>query len=450
MLARILRIFVVICLGAGLSASPAARAAQENSGIRPLSLHEALQLARERHVEVLVAQERVRQAIDRIGQAKSDYLPHFDAAVSQYRKTVNLAAFGINPGVPGFDPTPPAFNVFDARIYLKQTLFDLAALRRLNAAKVGQRLSLAEQEKAEADALALVANLYLEAQRAQEAIEYAQYLQKRDNARLGLAASQRQLGLGSDYDVTGAKATAADSRNLVARVKAEAEERRLDLVAELGLPEREALRFTTQEAWLKRGVPSETDLETMIESHPDINVAQRQVETQTQQRRQETAEYYPKIGASADVGASGTDVHNVADTYSFGGQVSIPIYQGGLRQARVQEATSKIRESEIQLEQTRRDKLSDARSALVSLRRAAEGYRAAQADLTKANQGLGLAKEKLGIGLGNDIQVVEAQAAWASAKDNLSEALATYRLAWVNLEYRLGRMVPWTEELNAL
>ncbi|MFO1464017.1 MAG: TolC family protein [bacterium] len=448
MTARILRILAWLVLSLASSPLPLAFPAVESSAARQLSLYEALRLAKERHVQVLVAQERVRQAIARIAQAKSGLYPRFDAATSQYRKTVNLEAFGIDPGTPGFDLTPPPFNVFDARLYLKQNLFDLTVLRRLGAARSGQRLSLAEQEKAEADALALVANLYLEAQRAQDAVEYVQYLQKRDGARLGIAASQKQLGLGSDYDVTGAKASFADSQNLVARARAEAEERRLDLVAALGLPPEQPLRFTTRDPWLAKAPPAETDLETLLAAHPDVAVAQRQVEAQVQQRRQEVAEYFPKIGASADIGASGPHPGNATDTYSFGGQLNIPIYQGGLRRARVQEASSKIRESEAQLEQTRRDKLADAKSALVSLRQAAETYRAAQATLAKAQQGLSLAKERLAIGVGSELEVIEAQADWASSKDHLSESLATYRLAWINLEYRLGRMIPWMEEIK--
>jgi len=441
------RIRILLCGLLGLVFASFA-SAEPGTVPKSLSLPEALQLARERHVQVLVSQERVRQALARIAQVKSGLYPRFDAAISQYRKTINLEAFGIDPGTPGFDLTPPPFNVFDARLKLQQTLFDLTLFRRLDAARSGQRLSAAEQEKAEADALALVANLYLEAQRAQEAVEYAQYLQKRDWARLGIADSQLRLGLGSDFDVTGARAALADSRSLVARVRAEAEERRLDLAAALGLPVDQPLSFTTRDPWLRRKPPQDGELDSLLASHPDVLVAQRQVETQVQQRRQEVAEYYPKLGASADVGASGPDPGNVTDTYSFGGQLSIPIYQGGLRKARVQEASSKIRESEAQLEQTRRDRLAEAKSALVALRQAEEGYRAAQADFAKAAQGLGLARERRGIGLGSDLEVIEAQATWASAKDQSSEALATYRLAWVNLQYRLGRMGPWLEEME--
>lgn len=444
------RFFSILFLFGSLvlfSPSASLLAANSSSG-KSLSLYEALQLAKERQVQVLVSQERVRQALARISQAKSNLYPRFDAAVSQYRKTVNLEAFGIDPGTPGFDLTPPPFNVFDARIKLQQNLFDLAVLRRLDAARGGQRLSLAEQEKAQADALALVANLYLNAQRAQEAVEYAQFLQKRDGARLGIADSQRQLGLGSDFDVTSARAALADSRNLVSRARTEAEERRLDLVAAIGLPMDQPLAFTTRDPWLRRKAPQNSDLEGLMDGHPDLKVAQRQVESLVQQRKQEVAEYFPKLGASADVGASGPDPGNVANTYSFGGQLSVPIYQGGLRKARVQEATSKIREGEIQLDQTRRDRLSAAKTALVSLRQAEEGYRASQADLSKATQNLSLAKERLNIGVGSELQVIEAQASWASAKDNSSEALATYRLAWVNLQHQLGRMDAWLEEMK--
>lgn len=423
--------------------------AQASLPPRTLSLKQALQMARERQIQVLIAEERVQQALARISQAKSSLRPQFSASASQYRRTVNLEAFGIEPGTAvGFDVTPPPFNVFDARIFLQQTLFDLTARRRLNAAKSGERLSEAERGQAEAAALSLVANLYIEAQRAQDAEEYIRALQRRERSRLGVATSEQSLGLGSAFRVTQSKAMLGSSESRVVQAHSAAVERRLDLAAALGLPQDQEIRFTSRESWLPTGIPNSSGLEALLEAHPDIVVAKRRVDLQVAELRQEKAEYYPKIAVNADVGASGTTPDNSTDTYSYGGQLSVPIYQGGLRRARLREAASKIRENEAQLDQTRRDRLADATRALVSLRQAQAVYRAAQLDLTRAVQALKLARDRRELGLGSDLEIVEAQADWAVAKDTQSEAVATYRLAWINLEYRLGRIRQWAEELK--
>jgi len=423
-------------------------AAAEKIPVHNLSLAEALRLAKERHIEVLVAEERVQQALARIGQARSGLLPQLEGTASEQRKTVNLKAFGINPNIPGFNPDVPPFNVFDARISLQQNLFDLTVLRRLSAAKAGQRLSVAEQEKTREDVLALVADMYLEAQRAEEAADYVQALQRQAGARLRIAEAQHQLGLGSDYDVTQARAELATAENQVAQARRERVERSLDLIAALGLPPDEAIRYSSRESWLEKSPPSQDELKGLVEGHPDLRVAKQQVDLNVAARRQEVAEYFPKVGAHADYGASGNDPSDSFDTYSYGGQLSVPIYQGGLTHSRVQEATSKVRESEWQRSQVQQDTLAQALQALNTLRESRAALNAARADLTKTAQGLGLAQQRLSLGVGNELQVVEAQAQVANAKDQQSEALATYRLAWVNLKHRLGQMRAWTEEMK--
>jgi len=438
---RVPRLFLCLLLGLATSSAEASSPAH-------LSLAEALRIARDRHVEVLVANARVEQAIARISQAKSGLLPQFQGTASQYRRTVNLEAFGIGPGIPNFDFTPPPFNTFDARISLTQFLFDASVLARLKAAKSGVHLSLAERRKTEEDALALVANLYVEAERAEESKAYAQAQLRRSDARLALAQSRLQLGLGSAIDVTQAKAERETSRQQLEAVKANAEERRLDLFAALGLEPSETRSLEAPTVLGKQKVPAERDLEMSLSGHPDVVLAERLVEQSEHDRKTEVAAYYPRLTGSADYGASGLNPGNVDGTYSYGGQMQVPIYSGGLTQSRIHEAQAKVKENRARLEQTQIDALSKAKSALVALQQATSGLKSVDAELTRTSQELGLAQEKLKTGLGNPFEVTESQAQLAYAQDLRSEARATYYLAWVNLLHALGTMDSLTEERN--
>src|SRR5262245_33239041 len=189
-------------------APPLSRA---ETGPLRLSLGEALRIAQERHVEVVVAEERVKQAISRISQARSGLLPQLSATASQNRQTRNLIAVGIE--IPGVNPLVGPFNSFDARLGLTQAIFDGAALERLRSARVGKALSLAEAEKTKQDVLALVATLYLEAKRAQESVSLTQSLLKQSEERLRLARSRLQLDLGTSFEVTQLTAERADNQS---------------------------------------------------------------------------------------------------------------------------------------------------------------------------------------------------------------------------------------------
>ena len=410
-----------------------------------LTLEEALRLAQERQVQAIVGQERVQQALTRISQAKSALYPQFQGNVSQYRRTFNLSTVGIDIPLPGFSPLVGPFNTMDARIYLTQTLFDATVLSRLKEAKLGHYLSQAQSQQAKLDAMALVANLFLEAQRAQNRIPWVKAQWLREQTRRNLAQTQKRIGLGSSVEVTQATASWEQAKANLGAAETQALERRLDLAAALGLPQDQPIRFVLEDRIDRLPVPKAGELQTLVASHPQVESARRQVSQRTQERKTEVAAFYPQLSANADYGASGEDPSNVDDTYNFGGQLTIPIFQGGLRRARVKEAESRIRESQSQLTDTLNQQEAKAKQALASMNQSLEVWRAADANLTLARQQMNLAQSRLGSGLGSQLDVVDARADQAVALDQKADAVTTYYQAKVNLAYSSGTLFQWVE-----
>ena len=183
--------------------------ADEVSAPLHLSFRKALELSQTRHVDVIVENERVQQAMARLGQAGSVLLPQVSASASQTRQTKNLEASGIT--LPGRDPLVGPFNSFDARVRVTQTLLDIGAIQRLRAAHAGKALSLAEYQKIKQDILSLIASLFVEAERAAQGLELAHAVLSRDDARLRIAAAQQELGTGSLLEVRQAQAAYTQS-----------------------------------------------------------------------------------------------------------------------------------------------------------------------------------------------------------------------------------------------
>ena len=67
----------------------------------------------------------------------SDLLPNINGRVSETRQTINLAAFGFGSGADSpFGDIPSIvgpFNVFDARVFLSQSVLDFGALNSSRA-----------------------------------------------------------------------------------------------------------------------------------------------------------------------------------------------------------------------------------------------------------------------------------------------------------------------------
>jgi outer membrane protein len=433
---------LLFCLSQNLGAT-------ETKNPLRLNLREALRMAKERNIEVIVANERVNQAIAHITQERSGLLPQFNGSASEIRKTINLEAFGIN--IPNTNPLVGPFNSFDARISLTQTLFDFETIERLKSARVGKQLSFAELKKVEQDTMALVGTLYLEAERAQNSVALSRALVKQGEERLRLASSRLELGLGTPLEQTQLQAELADTRSRLTQAITESEERRLDLLAALGLSLETHLLFPkektpsplTGEGWGEGDNDKQLNL---IASHPDVEVAKKEVEQKKKEKKIVKAEYFPKIVGSADYGASGTSPEEIFGTYSYGGQLSIPIYQGGLLEGRMHEASSQIRESEARLIDMKQQTEAKILSAQEALKRAAALLKASQAQQLATQKQLSITQGRLQTGLGTPLEVIEATTQIALSQDGQYEAQATYQLAQVNLAHAMGRMESLIQE----
>ena len=411
----------------------------------PLSFQEAVRLAGEKPPAVVMSHERVQQALARLAQARTNLYPQLSAAASETRRTVNLAAQGIT--IPGMDPLVGPFNTFDARLKLTQALFDAETLQGLRYAEAGHALALEEKRKVRQDTMALVGTLYIEAKRARDAVALGEALLERDKKETALAGSQVRLGTGSRQALDEAKAREADSVRYLAAARADAESRRLDLAAALDLPLERMISFSemptsppwneVQEAVLMNG-----------ETHPDVAVARETLNQRLAGADVIKAGYAPKVSASLDYGESGNVPSGSLATYNVGGQISIPIFEGGSRQKKVEEAEHQVRESRAGLEDTRVRIRAKARSAAQAEKKSWAGVQAAGTALSVADKDLALAREKLRLGLSTGIEEAEEEAKDAQARDAFEESVATYQTARVSLEQALGKMDALTQGAN--
>ena len=101
----------------------------------PLSLTilDAINRGLQHNLGLLNAEDAVNRAKGTRLTALADLLPNIDGHVTETRQVINLAVFGFNPanfGVPGI---VGPFNVFDARVDLSQSIFDVHAINDARA-----------------------------------------------------------------------------------------------------------------------------------------------------------------------------------------------------------------------------------------------------------------------------------------------------------------------------
>ncbi len=410
-----------------------------------LSLKEAVQraLGPQGNARVRLAAQSLRQSEARAAQARAALLPDVAASIGQQNQTRNLAAFGIRVQIPipgfVFPELVGPFNTFDIRATASQNIFDLASIRRYQAARSAIEAARAETENAAEQAADLVARLYLMAQRAEAALETARANVKLSEALLALAEDRKAAGTGTGLDVTRARVQLAHDRQRL--VAAENERRRalLELLRGIGLPLETEIVLTDE---LRHQPVEKATLEEArslaLKARPDLAAQQERERSAHLNYSAVKYERLPSLVGFADYGSIGNSIHRSLPTRTIGVSLRVPIFDGGRRDARRQESLALWRQERIRSDELRREIELAIREALDSLRAAEELVRVANEGLELAENELAQARRRYEAGVAGSLEVTDAQTRLERARENRIAALFAHNLARLDLARAMG------------
>ena len=418
-------------------------AAKISATVSSLSVEQAISLAIENNLATLLAKERETEARGFQKESLAALLPNISASAYQASITENLAALGFTPGrFPGFNSTfIGPFKNFDARLRLQQTVFSLTALRNYQAGRAGVRVTQMEEQLAREQVATGAALTYLESMRADRSVSAAEADVTLAQALLKLAQDQRDAGIATGVDVIRAETRLAQEEVRLSRAQTDAEEARLRLQRIIGLPLGSAFTLTDPLRFSTEPLPSiETAVATAEDNRPEVRVAKAEVTVDDYEKRAARDEQLPWLEFLGDYGVSGiTPVTSALPTRRYAIQLNVPIFNGGLTRGRVQVASSREKQAELQLASVRGQVEEDVRLAYSGLRTTAETVRAADLAVTLAERELEMARDRFRAGVGDNIELVTAQTALANARSDQITALALYNGARLNLAAALGR-----------
>ena len=418
-------------------------AAVVTQGPTALSLEQAIEIAIRNNSATLLAAERRREARGQARQARAGLLPNVSGVAYQASMTENLAALGFQPGTfPGFDTTfIGPVNNFDARLSLTQAIFDLSAIRNAQAGGAGVRVAELQEESAREQVAVAAALTYLEVLRSGRAIEAARADVELAEALLKLAQDQRSAGVATGVDVVRAQTRLAQQRVQLAQAQAAADQALLNLQRVVGLPIGGALSLTDPLRFAVEPQPSaESAVEVALQRRPEVRLAEAQLRAAGYERRAVRAELFPSLVFVGDYGVSGMTPTNTAlPTRRVAVRLNVPVFDGGLTKGRIEVAASRERQAELELGNVRGQVEEDVRLALSALRSRAEQVRAAEQSVTLGLRELEMARDRFKAGVGDNIEVVTAQAALSDARSAVVTALAQHNAARLNLAAALGR-----------
>jgi outer membrane protein len=436
--------------GAAIIALAAPLLDAQQPTVLPLSLGDAARLAAQQSALARGARLRADEAQARVRQRRADLLPTVTSYVQEAGRTFNTSTLGIDFPTPAgqqpiFDPKGQVegpINTLDVRGRVQQNLLDFGALGRVRSAQAAARSSNADADASAEQAATVATTAYVKAMRADADLHARQADTLLATDLLGIARSQLQAGTGVALDVTRARAQLAATRASLIASRNARDHAHLDLLRALSLPVGTDIVLTDSLSLVAAAtepVPDEAALLAQaLRARPDILAEEARVRAAQQGLSAIKAERLPTLGLVADDGVIGKNGARMLNTYTWGLQVSIPIFDGFRREARVQEQRSVVKEAEIRQRDVEQQAQVDVRGAVLDLAAAREQLDAASERLRLAEQELVQARDRFNAGVAGNADVVNASLALTASRTLVNDAETAYQLARVSLARATG------------
>jgi outer membrane protein TolC len=401
-------------------------------------------LAPEGAIRLRLVREASEQAKHRERQSLAPLLPHVDGSYTFRSFTNNLQAFGLQLP-PGLPVAIPAFigpiETQDLRAQASQSIFDLASIRRWQAAKSQTAAAREDFNAARAQTEGAVARAYLNALRTEAAVAAAQANVELAQRVLRRAQSQKSAGTGTGMDVTRAEVQLSQENQRLILAREERRTAVLNLLRAMNADLSSEVRLAEPMTWQPAEVPELAQaLQASRELRPEWKAQLLRERSSELGRKAVAAERVPSVRAFGDYGLLGASPDVMLPTRSVGVSVNVPIWDGGRRDARRAEAASLARAETIRTRDVAQQVELEIRVALEILRSAENQVLVARQTLELAERELAQAERRVDAGVAPSIEITDAQARVARARENEVSSLFRQKTARIDLAVAVGNL----------
>jgi len=403
-----------------------------------LSLEDAVDLGLKQNLGGVLAADVVSDARGQRWEAMSELLPNVvtDTGFGVHQIALK-AQIGLN--FPGVTPIIGPFGYFDSRAYFKQSVFDWGAIERTRSSSA--QLKSAEfgsKDARELVVLAIVSN-YLLAIADQSEVEATTSQRDAAKALFQQATDQKAAGLASAVDVLRSQVQLESREQRLISAQNNLAKEKLVLARAIGLPLSQQFEMTTHVSYGEVTPPNvDETIQSAYKARPDFQSQVNRVRSAELARKAALAERYPSIGAETDYGLSGVNPGTSHGTVDAAATLRIPIFQGGRVHAEVLRADASLAEERQRLEDLRAEIDQEVRDADLDLEATAQEVAVEKSAVGLATQTLEQSRDRFSSGVTDNIEVVQALDALATANDAYIASLYSYNVAKISLARATG------------
>lgn len=331
---------------------------------------------------------------------------------------------------------------------LNQNIFVLAAFTAYDAVKVNASLKEMEAAQAEQDLLVTVAEKYISALKAKDALDVLNAQLEAVERQYEQTEQRYEVGLVTVTDVLDAEATLDQTQVSLIRAESQYDIALQDLYTLTGSVPDGVMGLSDE---VPVSAPDSSGQQRWVDfavaNHPDILMALKGLEVGQLSLRAEKENLLPSVGGSLSFTYSDTFGSDAFDneieqnwSASLGLQVSMDLYNGGANQARIakQGITNNITEQNIEM--LKRAKAVQVANLYRTVRADAQNVDAQMQALESRDSALQATTVGYEVGTRNIVEVLNAQLAVFNAQNGLNNARYDYLLNRLRLKQAAGQL----------
>ncbi|MGA8297938.1 MAG: TolC family protein [Terriglobales bacterium] len=419
--------------------------AKPTLGVLPLTFVDAIERALRANLAGLLSEYNTIEARGQKWQQLSELLPNVNGDVQSTEQKVSLEALGFgkfpkNGAFGNIPPTVGPFSYFDVRAAGTQRVFDWKAIQKYRSAVIGENVARFNLQDARDLVVLATGNAYLEAIAGAARVETAQAQVESAKALYDKAVAQQQAGVSPAIDTLRAQVEYQARQQQLIAVTNDFAKQKLSLARVVGLAAGQAFALADKAPYEPFPIPDvETSIQRAYTLRSDYKAAHDRLATAQLEHSAAIAGYFPTLDVAGNYGEIGPAPGSVLPTYEIVGTLSIPIFQGGKVHGDVLKAEASLRQAQAQFADVKGQIDQDIRNAILDLKSSADQVEVAQSSVNLADQALLQSRDRFSAGVTDNLEVIQAQEAVASAHENLISSLYLHNLAKVSYARALGR-----------
>jgi outer membrane protein len=399
----------------------------------PLTLEQAVDLALEKNLRVKAAGADARTAASMQREALAPFWPQL--STNGY---VNDQRMGPNVYTSAGNTMARNYQVFsadrnrDANFTAMYPLFSggrdyygyQAATRRAEAAREslrGTEVDVAMQARLD----------YIAALREAENVRVTTDLLRSIDERLRITREQFDAGRVPRYYVLRDEAERANAAQMDALARSRADLAIVGLKTTLGVDLASDVTLSDRLEYVPASISIDEGIREASQRQPDLRASIKQREAAEAEVRAAHGSYFPQVSLSYMYdwawAKPRTEPSSSADGYSVGLVVTLPLFDGFLRENALKTAKARL-ERAVQGEGLVRQQIAkDVNQAVLTLRAAETSMEASHRGLDQAEEDFRVVRERFESGRGIQLEILDAQAAVTRARFNAVNALSEYQ-----------------------